>query len=120
MNASSKSVPDFGTTKLITCVLYKGGSVKVLKALREKGINTAAMSHARGSAIGDPVGRSGLPREFSKEVVTVLVPKEQAEEVFEFVFEVAEIDRPHGGFVYMQELTKAVPFALPDVPDEAE
>lgn len=104
--------------KLITCILYRGGGDKVLKALYKRGIVTTGHRHARGSAIGDPVGWGGLPKQFEKEILTVLVNKSEAEEIFEFIFNIAEIDRPHGGFLYMENLDKASTYKIPEAPVE--
>jgi hypothetical protein len=103
---------------LITCVLYRGGGIEVLKALRKRGIDTANLHHARGSAIGDPADRTGLPASFAKEIVTVTVDADRADELFEFIFDTAQIDRPHGGFLYMQKIRHLSPYALPNVPEE--
>lgn len=104
--------------RLITCVLYRGASKRVLEALHREGINAASVYHARGSAIGDPVGPKGLPAEFEKEVLTVVVDAPQADDIFARIFELANIDRPYGGFLYMQRLSRRVPYQLPDVPEE--
>jgi nitrogen regulatory protein PII len=103
---------DRDNCKLITCVLYRKGGLAVLDALRKRGIESAALWHARGSAIGDPVGKNGLPVSFEKEIVVVAVPAQDADEIFEFIFETAEIDRPYGGLLYMEPLRRATSFVL--------
>lgn len=113
------SAPSAGAAMLITCVLYRGGGEKVLRALFGRGITRTGHSPARGSAIGDPVESDGLPRQFEKEVVTCVVDASEADEVFAFIFETAEIDRPHGGFMYMERLGRASAYALPDGMKEA-
>ena len=105
-------------TMLITCILYRGGGVEVLKALHKRGINRTAMCHARGFAIGDPVGKKGLPAFFEKEIIYVLVSPETADEIFEFVFETSKIDRPYGGYIYMEKVRKATPYILMDIQEE--
>jgi nitrogen regulatory protein PII len=106
--------------RLITCVLYRGASRKVLKALTARGLNAASMHHARGSSIGDPVGRRGLPIQHKKEILNVVVAPEECDEVLHLIFRVADIDRPTGGFMYVRRLARAMPYMLPDVPDETE
>lgn len=104
--------------KLITCVLYRGGGEKVLKALFEKGILATSHYTARGSSIGDQVQKNGLPKQFEKEVVTVVISASQADEIFEFIYDVADINRPHGGILYMEELKTASDYKLPKAPIE--
>ncbi|MBT6278116.1 MAG: hypothetical protein HOI95_28780 [Chromatiales bacterium] len=48
----------------------------------------------------------------------MIVAKERAEEVFEFIYHDAHIDRPHGGIIYMAALTQATQFTLPELPEE--
>lgn len=102
--------------RLITCVLPKGAGKPVLEALHNRGVTTANLCFARGSSIGDLIEKSGLPLQEEKEILTVAVSKKDADEIFEFVAETAQVDRPGGGIVYMGELRKSVPFVLPDLP----
>lgn len=115
---SANSVVNSQDSRLITCILYQGGGTEILKALRARGLTTANVHHARGSAIGDPPGKKGLPSTFAQEIVTVVVPAEQADEIFDLLHEKGEIDQPRGGFLYMERLRRAVPFKLPEIPEE--
>lgn len=105
-------------TRLITCVLYCGGGDKVLQALHKRGFNTTSLSKGRGSAIGDPADAKGRSLQFEKEIITVVVEADQVEEIMEHIFDIAEIDRPYGGFLYVEKLYRSVPYVLPDLPDE--
>jgi len=107
-------------TMLITCILYRGCGIELLDALHKRGINRTAMCRARGFAIGDPVEKRGLPAFFEKEIMYVLVPADTADEIFEFVFENAKIDRPYGGLLYMEKVSKASPYVLMNILDEEE
>jgi hypothetical protein len=104
--------------RLLTCILYKGGGVNVLKALHAQGINRTSLWHARGSAIGDPVGKNGLPTSFEKEIVTAVIPAAQTEEIFDSIFEIADIDRPYGGFFFIEKLKYATAYELQNIPEE--
>ncbi len=104
-----------GKFKLITCILYRGGADRILKLLKEKGIETGNMHHARGAAIGDPVGRKGIPNQFEKEMLSVLVSEKTADEIFSLIFEAADFDRPYSGFMFMESVRAATPFQLPEV-----
>ena len=104
--------------KLVTCVLYQGGGLEVLKHLHRRGINKTALYHARGSAIGDPVARNGLPACFEKEILVIAVDEKDADEIFEMVFDIAKIDRPYGGFLYMEKLKRVTPYCLEGYSEE--
>ena len=43
---------------------------------------------------------------------------DRADEIFEFIYHEARIDRPHGGLIYVTGLDRATPFVLPDLPEE--
>lgn len=105
--------------KLITCLLSKGSALVLLKQLKEeKGITRANVNSARGSGMGSPVGgKKGLGKEIEKDVLTVVVSVQEADDIFEFIYHAAGVGRPHGGFMYMTALAAAVPFLLPDLPE---
>ena len=101
--------------KLITCILPRGIGFDVLQALKEKrGIITANLNTARGTGKLTPLAYRGIGGESEKELLNVIVPITQADELFEFVFYEAKIDRPHGGIIYMSDVQFSTPYRLPD------
>ena len=108
-----------GDNKLITCVLPKGVAVKALQAVRaEFDITTSNINNARGVGRITRLQDRGIGGQSEKEILNIVVDKDKADTVFEFVFHVAELDHPHGGMMYMAPLTAATLFSLPDLPDE--
>ncbi len=106
--------------KLITCLLPKKDSkaFEVAKALHdEKGIETANVSSGRGTGL---VKRVSYGVWVEVDILTVIVSEQQADEIFNFIFEKADINRPHGGFIFQGVLGNATPFILPDLPEEEE
>jgi nitrogen regulatory protein PII len=107
--------------RLITAILYQGGGAQVLRTLKERGVVSAGLHHARGSAIGDPAEGDGLPRSFEKEVLQVLVEDGEVDDILELIFDTAQVDRTHGGFLYVEKIGSARPLSLPkDLPEEKE
>ena len=105
--------------KLITCILPKGVAVDIVEKLRsEHDIESANINNARGVGKITPLAYRGIGAQSEKELLTVTVPEEKADNIFEFIYETADINRPHGGLIYMHALAKATPFTLPEVPDE--
>jgi len=105
--------------KLLLCILPKGVAAGLLETLRkEKGILRASVKSARGVGRITPLAYRGIGAQSEKEVVSIVVPAATADELFDFVFERADIARPHGGILFMHELGPASAFALPEVPDE--
>jgi len=107
--------------KLITCIVPHGRALPVLKALKsEHGIITANIQHARGSGRMTPLAWRGVGETSEKDVMSVVVPDSQAEEIFGFIRDEAGIHRPHGGIIYQQSLRASTVYELPDVPDEEQ
>jgi hypothetical protein len=105
--------------KVITCILPKGRAQPLVSVLSlEKGITTANLHYARGVGRITPLSHRGIGETSEREIVTVSVPNEAAEELFEFIYHAAEINRPHGGIMFMHPLYAATPFVLPDLEEE--
>jgi hypothetical protein len=65
-----------------------------------------------------PLAYRGIGGQSEKEIINIIVEGDQADEIFEYIYHKADINRPHGGLMYMCQLHKATPFILPDLPDE--
>lgn len=85
--------------RVLTCIMPAGHAAQVLEALHhEKGIIDACAHHARG------IGTHSLRhRVYSdeKQIVTVLVDDEHADDVFHFLYYSAGLDAPHAGMIMM-------------------
>jgi nitrogen regulatory protein PII len=102
------------TSKLITCILPKGGAMPVLKQLKQElGIVACNINHARGSGRFTPLAHRGVGEQTEKEILSVVVDEAQAEKVFDFIFRAARIDWPHGGLIYQSALSLASQYHIP-------
>ena len=105
--------------RLIGAILPRGVAQDVLRRLRaEKGIHRADVGAARGLDHLLQFAPQGMAEESAVEILRTVVPAGLADEVFEFVFEAAGVDRPDGGIVFQHALSGASPFPLPDLPEE--
>ncbi|RRJ83772.1 hypothetical protein [Aestuariirhabdus litorea] len=110
---------EFQSHKLITAILPKGRAAPLINTLvHERGINRVNVTYARGVGRLTPLRHRGVGESTEKEIVNVIVSVEEADELFEFIFFAADINRPHGGLMYQQPLTSATLFNLPDEPEE--
>lgn len=105
--------------KLITCIFPKTVAIPVLRRLKnEKGITVCKINNARG------IGHFTHPRVRhlsdvkEREILEVITTAKRADEIFEFIFFEADMDRPHGGIIFMTLLGRASHFELPDLPEE--
>lgn len=106
--------------RLITGLLPKGLAGPALRALKsERGVIASNIVNARGVGRATPLAARGIAAQSEKEMLSVVVPAEEADEVLAYLYETAGIDQPHGGIVYMARLDRATEFLLPDLPEEA-
>jgi nitrogen regulatory protein PII len=106
--------------KLITCFLPLGVATPLVKAIKaEKGLATAHVCNARGVGKLTQTEHRGLGDQAEKQVLRVVVPAEDADDVFEFIYFEAGINKPHGGLILMARVDNFVSLVLPDdIPDE--
>lgn len=105
--------------KLITCILPKGRAADVARNLKEeRRIMSTNINNARGVGKITPLAYRGIAGQSEKEILTVVVGEQQADELFEYIYVKADINRPHGGMMYMHALPMATPFTLPEIPEE--
>jgi nitrogen regulatory protein PII len=107
-------------TKLITCILPKGiaGGVSE-KLLKEKGIVTGHINNARGSGHITAKMHQKAGYQTEKELFRIVVDANRADEVFEFIFEHANLDCPHGGIMFQNALRKSTEYELPTIDAES-
>lgn len=113
----STSVPRF---KVIHCLLPAGVAAAVMERLRvEKGIDSMFHHHARGGGISTRKGRESF-HFVEREIASVLVPEERADEIFEFLYFATGVNQPHAGMLLMEKTLLARPMVMPQEEEETE
>ena len=101
-------------SKLITAILPKGVSLNVVSRLKEeKGVMTANFGYALGigKMTAESVRSAGEERE--REILSVVVDEERGEEIYEYVYHAADMNKPHGGFLFMSAISSSG-YVLPE------
>jgi hypothetical protein len=93
--------------KLITCIIPHHKTLQIIEELaQDKGIIMANKSSARGSSYTTDFEWVEM------EVLEVIVQADKADETFSYLFEVGEIDKPHGGLIFQHALSRASDYKL--------
>jgi nitrogen regulatory protein PII len=92
---------------LITCVVEVGHRDDILKAARDVGAISGAISHtARGIGARERLGIWGVAVEAGRDVISILVSSEQRDLVYDTLFRAAGMDVTGKGYIYITPLEK--------------
>jgi nitrogen regulatory protein PII len=87
----------------------------IIEAAQEAGAQGATVHFARGMGVRERLGILGVAVEVEKEVVDIVVSKEQMERVFNRMYLAGNLDTPGMGLMYITPLDKAATYIPPDV-----
>ncbi len=105
--------------KLITCIASEDRVRDVVKGLaKEFGIQAVVNHYARGFGRSSPLAARGLGQQTEKVIINVVVPRKQTDEVFTYMYHTADLDRPHGGIIYVTSVLKANISPQVELPEE--
>lgn len=85
----------------ICCIVIRGMGDQVARVALETGSCVPAITYGQGAGLRDRLGlwRILIPAE--KEIVTMVVNTFEAEDIMNIIIDVAKIDQPGRGFIYM-------------------
>ena len=71
---------------LITCVVESGLADKIIDAATSVGAQGATINYARGTGVRDRMGLMGVTSDEQKEIIRIIVSKEQSNRVIEGLY----------------------------------
>jgi len=98
--------------RLLCCVLPRGSGLGIEARLyHEMGLTRVDLHSARTVIGSDP---KGLFNRVEQDVLLVVVPAEQADEIFDWLYHEGGVGDAPGRFLYMARLATATPFLMPE------
>jgi len=105
---------------LITCMVPRGQGNVVVEAARAAGAQGASIHYGRGAGVRERLGLLSITVAAEKEVVQIMVSKQQEEEIFTEMFLAGQLDTPGMGIIYVTSLEKAATYIPPNVIEKIE
>jgi nitrogen regulatory protein PII len=105
---------------LITCVVAAGRGDVVIRAAQAMGATGALVYHAWGVGPRERLGLLGIAIEAEKDVVSILVPTDYQDVVFEAVYRAAELHTPGAGMAYITPIEKLATYVPREVLQRAQ
>ncbi len=105
---------------LIPRIVQKGIADTIVKAAQEAGAQGATIHYARGEGIRERLGILALAVEVDKEVINIVVVKDQADSIFERMYIAGNLDTPGMGLIYLTPLDKAATYIPQEIVEKLE
>jgi len=118
--SSPKEMTVFTGIALITCMIQRGMADKVVTAARAAGAQGASVQFGRGAGVRERLGLLSITVEAEKEIVQIIVSKEQQDEVFSAMFRAGKLDSPGMGIIYITPLERAATYVPESVLERIE
>lgn len=101
-------------------MVQKGKGDAIVAAARSVGAQGASIHHGRGAGVRERLGLLSITVEAEKEVIQIMVSKQQEDEVFAEMFTAGQLDIPGMGIMFVTPLDKAATYISPEVLERIE
>ena len=103
--------------KLITCIAPEDKvRIAVDGLTNEHGIQAMVYHFARGFGRSSPLAKRGLGQQTEKVIISVIVKSEHVDEIFAYIYQVADLNRPHGGIIYVTAINNPITSPPVEIP----
>jgi nitrogen regulatory protein PII len=117
---SKRDITVLTDVSLITCIVQRGIADTIVKAAQEAGAQGATVHYAHGEGVRERLGILALAVEVDKEVINVVVAKDQADRIFERMYIAGNLDTPGMGFIFLTPLEKAATYIPREIAEKLE
>jgi nitrogen regulatory protein P-II 1 len=117
---SKREITVLTDVSLITCIVQRGLADTIVLAAQEAGAQGATVYYARGEGVRERLGILALAVEVDKEIINVVVAKDQADRIFERMYIAGNLDTPGMGFIYLTPLEKAATYIPREIAEKLE
>lgn len=107
---AKRKVTNLTDVAQITCVVQKGMADTINQSLLDAGIQGATVHAGVGTGIRERMGFLGVAVEVEREIITVLVSKDQTARIFERIYLAGRLDTPGMGYLYVTPLVQAATY----------
>lgn len=88
----------------ICCIVQRGEAAAVARAVLQMGLSAPVVTFGTGMGLRDKLGLLRITIPADKDVLHVVVSRQDAAEAFDFMTDVARLHQPGRGFIYMSPL----------------
>jgi nitrogen regulatory protein PII len=111
--ATKRKVTNLTEVANITCVIQKGLADTVNTSLLNVGVQGATVHYGVGTGVRERMGILGIAVDVEREIMSVLVPLDQVDRIFERIFLAANLDIPGNGYIFVTPLLQAATYIPP-------
>ena len=112
---AKRKVTNLTEVALITCVVQKGLADTINKSLLEVGVQGSTVHMGVGTGVRERLGLLGVAVDVEREVISVMVPVDQTDRIFERIFLAGRLDTPGMGYLYVTPLLQAATYIPPSL-----
>jgi len=117
---SKREITVLTDVSLITCIVQRGLADTIVLAAQEAGAQGATVYYARGEGVRERLGILALAVEVDKEIINIVVAKDQADRILERMYIAGNLDTPGMGFIYLTPLEKAATYIPTEIAEKLE
>ncbi len=117
---SKREITVLTDVALITCIVQRGIADTIVRAAQEAGAQGATVHYARGEGVRERLGILALAVEVDKEVINIVVAKDQTDRIFERMYIAGDLDTPGMGLIYLTPLDKAATYIPQEIAEKLE